>query len=274
MKKSFSLFFALCVLAAFSFTSCDKDVETSPVQVDLSQKGKVEGYVYADLNLTTAGKEAVPAGTKVIVSVANNQLLSGASSNWIDTVFTDANGKFEASVPTKASGVTVTVAATDFVADQVQPLISHYAGTPIKKLFTAPASTSVSVLPGESKIRIIEYTKIDNFTNFVEFVTVKGKAYAELDNNYGNGSENAPAVDVIFSTSSGWSKKITLTKNSTNTTFTLDVPNDASVYYSYDFTYDIGGKTYRFKGTEEYFGSYSNDDDATSINLGNGTEVK
>jgi hypothetical protein len=274
MKKSFNSIFALCVLAAFSFVSCDKDVETSPVQIDLSQKGKVEGYVYADLNLTTAGKEAVPAGTKVIVTVKNSDLITGATGNWIDTVFTDSDGKFAASVPTKAAGVSVTINTTDFVADQTQPLTSHYANTPIKKLFTAPASVSATVLPGETKIKIIEYTKDSYFTNFVEFVTIKGKAYAELDNNFGNGDENAPAVDVIFSTDSGWSKKITLTKNTTNTTFSLDVPYDASVYYSFDFTYDIGGKTYRFKNTGKYLSSFGNDDDATSINLGYGEEVK
>lgn len=278
MKKSFNLIFASCVLAAFSLVSCDKDVETSPVQVDLTQKGKVEGYVYADLNLTTAGLETVPAGTKVIVSVPNNQLLSGAAGNWVDTVLTDNAGKFVAIVPTNVKGVNVSIKTVDFIADQVQPLNSHYASTPIKKVFVAPGATSVDVMPGDSKIKIIEYSNVEDFSNFVEFVSIKGTAVAELDNNY-SAKENAPGIDVIFFTSDGkWSKKVTLTKETSKTTFALDIPKSKDIRYSFDFTYEIAGKTYRFKSDMRDLGVFSGDytieDDLTKIDLGSGIEVK
>lgn len=279
MKKSFSLIVSILAVVAFVFVSCDKDVETSPVSVDLSQKATVTGYLYADLDLTDAGLEPVPANIKVIVSVPNSDLLSNANGNWIDTVLTDASGKFVATVPTKASGVEVTVTTTDFVANQVQPLTSHYAATPIAKVYAGFAQSSFEILPGEAKIKVYEYGDPTMFKDFDNIVTIKGKAYAETDDNNSE-IENSPLAEVVFS-ADGWSKKVTLVKNGVYTTFAIDVPSDKTIYYSWDFTaeknvyVDSEWKKvlYRYKGTE-YLGSFDGDTEDLDIDFGNGVEVE
>ena len=269
MKKSLSLI-ASFFLVAVLLVSCDKDVDTSPVTVDKSKTAIVKGYLYADLNLTTAGLEPAPANIKVLVTVSNNDLISGATGNWIDTVKTDANGTFSISVPVVSQGVTVSIKAADFIADQTQPLTSHYAANAIKKVFSTSGATTLTVLPGEENIQIVDYDKVENFSNFVEVVTVKGKAYAELDGTMGN--ENANIIDVIFS-ADGWSKKVTLTKEGVYTVFNVDVPKGEIVSYTFDFTASKGGKTYRYKGTE-ILGAYGVDTENLAIDFGAGEEVQ
>lgn len=274
-----NLVFAIFALVSFVIVSCDKDVETSPVSVDLSQKATVTGYVYADLNLTDAGKEPV-ANVEVIVSIPNSDLMSGASGNWIDTIVTDNTGKFVATVPTKNAGVNVTVTTTDFIRDQTQSLTSQYQT--ISKLFTGAAQTSFKILPGESKIKLFEYGDPIDLKDFDNLVTIKGKAYAETDLN-NSVTENAPLVDIIFATTDGlWSKKVTLIKEGAYTTYTIDVPNNKTIRYTYDFTAEKnvpdGGTgwtkvLYRYKGTTT-LSAYSVKTEGVNLDFGTGTKVE
>jgi hypothetical protein len=277
MKRIKNLLFAIFALVAVTFTSCDKDVETSPVTVDLSQKATLTGYLYADLDLSLNGLETVES-VPVIITIPYSDFTTSATGNWVDTVKTDANGVFTATVPTNTKGVNVTVTTTDFTYAQIQSSLAHY--TTIEKIFAGAAQTSFKILPNESKIKKFDYGTGTTFDDFSNLVTIKGRAYAETDLN-NSVTENAPVVDVIFYCDS-WSKKVTMVKDaSAYTTFTVDVPNGQTIKYSYDFTTDknvadgSGWKkvAYRYTGTGT-MSSYTVDTDGLSIKFGEGTLVE
>ena len=278
MKNVSKAILAGLVLFAAFMTSCDKEVTTSPLTVDESQKATVEAIVYADLDLTNYGKELVPAGTKVILTIPYSDLGSSATGNWIDTVKTNAQGIITASVPTNAKGVTVTLIPIDFIADQTQPLGSHYPT--ISKLFQKTgAATTLTVKTSDLKVSLLEYNTISGLSDFDNLVTIQGKAYAETDDN-NSVVENAPLVDVILS-GTGFSTKVTLTKPGAFTVFTANVPNNVAISYTFDFTADknvadgAGWKkvSYRYKGTKT-LGTYTADTDGLSLDFGVGVEVK
>jgi hypothetical protein len=278
MKKVSKVILSSIILSAAFLASCDKEITTSPLTIDQSKKATVQAIVYADLDLTNYGKELVPAGTKVILTIPYSDLGSSATGNWIDTVTTNAQGKINATVPTNAKGVTVTLSPIDFIADQTQPLGSHYAT--ISKLYQKTGTaTTVSVKTSDVKVSLLEYNTISGLSDFDNLVTIQGKAYAETDNNNGV-EENAPLVDVIFS-GTGFSTKVTLTKPGAYTVFSVNIPNNLAISYSYDFTADknvpdgAGWKrvSYRYKGTKT-LGTYTSDTDGLAIDFGDGVEVK
>jgi hypothetical protein len=278
MKKVSKVILSSIILSSAFLASCDKEITTSPLTIDQSQKGTVQAIVYADLDLTNYGKELVPAGTRVILTIPYSDLGSSATGNWIDTLTTNAQGQISALVPTNAKGVTVTLTPIDFIADQTQPLGSHYAK--ISKLFQKTgAATTLTVKTADVKIALLEYNTISSLSDFDNLVTIQGKAFAELDNNSA-GEENAPLIDVIFA-GTGFSTKVTLTQNVTNTIFTVNVPNNLAITYSYDFIAQknisdgAGGwkrVSFRYKGTNT-LGTYTADTDGLSLDFGIGVQV-
>lgn len=276
MKSVSKVILTSMMLLATMLYSCDKEIETSPVTVDLTQTATLEMYVYADLDQTNYGKEPVAAGVKVILTIPYSDLGLGGSQNWIDTVETDANGKIITSVPADANGVTVTIAPVDFVADQVQPLTASY--TTISKVFKKTTSQTVSLKTADLKVQLVEFNQFDGFSDFDNYVTVTGKAYASTDDN-NSVNENAPLVDVIFS-GAGWSKKVTLVKTGAYTTYSIQVPNNIAISYTFDFTADKniadgGGwikKLYRYNGTTS-LGTYSANTEGQNLSFGEGTKV-
>ncbi len=71
MKKVIFLA-AMSLLALLALTSCEENVVSTPVSVDLVPKAKISGRASAELNLQTAGLEAAPAGTELFVEVNYN----------------------------------------------------------------------------------------------------------------------------------------------------------------------------------------------------------
>jgi hypothetical protein len=281
MKNSLKVVCGISFFIATFFTSCDKTVETTPLSIDLSKTATIEGYVYADLNLNDYGKEAVPAGTKIILSLPYSDLYSsGATGNWVDTVDVDANGKFTVAVPADADGVTVTIKAVDFIYSQVQPLTASNAT--IQKIFSVSSATSVSVKVSETKVQIIEYNTITGFSDFDNYVAISGKVQAEL--NLSNSElEAVPTGTTLIFYGNGWSQEVTVSSDGTNMVYTVDVPASISIYCAYDFTASKNvwnssegsyqNVDYRYKSTSLYVGYFSVDTEDEDLYLGGGTEV-
>jgi hypothetical protein len=277
MKSVSKVILTSMMLLATMLYSCDKEIETSPVTVDLTRTATLEMYVYADLDQTNYGKEPVAAGVKVILTIPYSKLVAAGSKNWIDTVETDANGKIIASVPATSEPVTVTISPVDFVANQTQSLTASF--TTIQKVFKKSTSQTVDLKAADHKIELVEYDTDKTFSDFDNFVTISGKAYAETDEN-NSVTENAPLVDVIFS-STGWSKKVTLVKTGAYTTFTVQVPNNLPISYTFDFTADKnvpdgGGwikKLYRYNKINKSLGSYTNNTEGLVLDFETGTKV-
>lgn len=281
MKSVSKVILTSMMLLATMLYSCDKEIETSPVTVDLTQTATLEMYVYADLDQTNYGKELVAAGVKVILTIPYSDLGLGGSQNWIDTVETNANGKIVTSVPADANGVTVTIAPVDFVADQVQPLTASY--TTISKVFKKnDAAQTVFLKTADSKVQLVQYNTSDSFADFDDYVTLSGKAFANLDDEHA-GNENAPLVKVIFSCP-GWSKEITLTKPSTYTIYSIEVPNNQTISYKFDYTYDKKvvdpndatkwiTQLFRYNGTNT-LNKYTVNTEGVSLDFGSGTKVE
>ncbi|HEX3006571.1 MAG TPA: hypothetical protein VHO90_03040 [Bacteroidales bacterium] len=268
MKKLSNVILVTCLAVAALLSGCDKEVETSALKVDESQKGTLECYVYADINLTTYEKEAVPAGTKVILSISNYDLIGRGTGNWTDTVVTDANGYFKKDVPATSKGVTVTIIPIDFVYAQVQPLTSK--DKTISKIFKAD-NKDVYVYANDKTIENVEYSSPVDFSNFTEFVTFKGKGFIDLDEGT-PGTESAVPTDVkvIFYTTNGsnWSKEVSFTSTTIDgksySIYSVDVPKNASISCRYSFAKDrlVNGSNvkYVFDGKVDL---YSSDRDVT-----------
>lgn len=281
MKSVSKVILTSMMLLATMLYSCDKEIETSPVTVDLTQTATLEMYVYADLDQTNWGKEPVAAGVKVILTIPYSDLGLGGSQNWIDTVETDAAGKIITSVPADANGVTVTIAPVDFVANQTQPLTASF--TTIQKVFkkTGTAQT-VKLNTADLKVQLVEYNATETFSDFDDFVTISGKAFANLDNEQ-TGNENAPLVKVIFSCP-GWSKEITLTKPAVYTIYSIEVPNNQTISYKFDFTYDKKvvdpndatkwvTQLFRYNKTNT-LNKYTENTEGINLDFGDGTKVE
>ena len=94
MKKRMLILPAL-FLAGVLMTSCDKEVESTALTVNLARTVTVKGYVYAELNNRNAGLEFAPSGTLIYCSVPYGDLNPNATSGkWADTVRVDDNGQF------------------------------------------------------------------------------------------------------------------------------------------------------------------------------------
>jgi|SRR5690554_1501221 len=105
MKKQ--IFLATATVLALAFTSCKKYEASAPLNISSLPTVTIEGKLLAELDETQNGFETVPAGVKVMVSVAMDEYNPNNSTNDYHniTAMTDANGNFSIKVPVTASGV-------------------------------------------------------------------------------------------------------------------------------------------------------------------------
>ena len=260
MKNVSKAILACLVLFATFMTSCDKEITTSPVTLDNSQKATIKGYVYANTDLTKLGYETAPAGTKVIITMAYNQItgISSTAGSLNDTVQLAADGSFEYKVPADADGVDVDV-AIKFVFNQIQPLGSQNA-TRIK---TFTGSTTYSVKANETQDQKITLDEDQTLDEVYDWVTISGVIYCNYDLSVA-GNEKLPAnTQIIFRTNwfdqDGWSKTVTV---GTDGKYSVSVPSGYAIYMQYNFT--LSGKyndgtavTYRFENASQSIGSYT-----------------
>lgn len=234
MKTIKTVLAALVVFAAVFMVSCDKDETASNLTVNLLQKGTIKGYVYAELDLTSAGLENAPVGTQVILSVPYSQLNSSASGMWKDTVEVNAEGFFVAEVPTGNASVSVSIMPQPFEAIQIQELGSYEPE--VRKIYTygsmiTKVSSGYSLTADQELIVELVYSD-DDYIGYVEMAQISGKITAEL-NDEEFGSEDGPSGVTLVFHGSGWNKSVV---TGTGGTFSLTVPANSRVYVDYSFT--------------------------------------
>jgi hypothetical protein len=200
MKKSGNRLGALLIVLVFIFAGCEKDITTSNFTLDTSQKAKVKAYFYAELDKTKQGLEFAPNGTKVFLSIPNSSFNPGVAGNRIDSAEIN-NGIIEVSIPAVSTGVTVTIKATEFTAEQVQSFGS--ASAKISKIFSVTATQTLSVIPGESKTKEITYDGENILDNFTETVSCAFILKADMDETVA-GTENVPQGTTVSLYTTTW----------------------------------------------------------------------
>ncbi|MCX7985966.1 MAG: hypothetical protein N2662_03405 [Bacteroidales bacterium] len=257
------------LLAGVGFTSCDKEVDSTALVVNLSRTITVKGYVYAELNNRSAGLEYAPAGTKIFFSIPYSDLNPTAvTGKWSDTTTVDDNGQFTIQIPVDDNGVNLTIEAQPFEYNQIQPFGSNsnsikkfYSAAPVVKAFSTTQKNVVEVF----------YTATTP-ANFVEKVKLNVTVEAELNNSIA-GNELV-ANQKITLHNSDWAQEYTTDENGE---FTAVVPANQNIYYTISFEYaktvpdGLGFKqeNYKYEIKSGYVGNFGSESDIT-IDLGGG----
>lgn len=229
MKRTERKFGVILLALAFIFASCEKDITTSELKLDLSKKATVKVYFFAELDKTIQGLEVVPNGTKVMVTIPNSSFNSGVSGNYIDSAMVN-NGFVEITVPTISTGVTVTIKAAEFTFAQVQSFGSVSAT--ISKIYSVTAAQTISVFPGESKTKEITYDGQNQLDNFVEKVTCAFILKADMDETVA-GNENVPQGTIVNLYTSTWAGTTTVGADGK---VTVTIPKDEAVSMKFEAT--------------------------------------
>ena len=225
--KKMNFFVAFATVVSIGLMSCKEEaVVSSAITIAAKDSATITGYVTADLNLQTAGNEAVPVGTSFVVSVPYSSLNASASSGkWQKTVSLAADGKYTVKVPTNTSGVSVTISPISFDADQTQTYAAGIPTTTVKSTFSSFSIAVGTLVSGQIKVQNISYsaTAIVNPVGMTK-VQISGKAQAELDASI-IGLENLPDATSIIFTATGWVDSTTVFNGS----YTMSVPNGLTV---------------------------------------------
>lgn len=231
MKRTERKLGVILIALAFIFASCEKEITTSNLSLDKSQKAKVKAYFYAELDKTKQGLELAPNGTKVFVSIPNSSLssASGVTGNWIDTVLI-SNGIADITVPTVSTGVTVTIKAAEFTYSQVQSFGS--VSSTISKIYSVTAAQTISVFPGESKSKEITYDGLNQLDNFAETVTCAFILKADMDETVA-GNENVPQGSIVNLYTSTWAGTATVGADGK---ITATIPKDEAISLKFEAT--------------------------------------
>jgi hypothetical protein len=246
MKKLFLSFFALA-MGMTVFTSCEKEETASPLTIDKTQTATMKGYLFADLDLTKAGLEVVPAGTKVFGYITNADILDNSANGlWKDTVVVGTDGSYTFTFPIGFTSSTLNIVPLAFEFEQVQGFGVY--DTTLPKVFANAGTTSASATAG-GVIPQLSYTgTIRN--DYQQMTKITGKLEAELDNTR-SGNESLISKTITFYTvgdnGKSWYKTETL-----SSTYSIEVPCNTTVYIDYNFEESVkisdgNSKTYVFK---------------------------
>lgn len=251
-------------VAMFS-VSCDDDIETSSLTLDQTQEASITAYLYAELDKTSQGLEIAPNGTKVFVSVDNNEFNSNATGSWIDTVYVQ-DGKIESVVPVTSDGVTVKITPADFEYDQVQSFGSSNAT--LKTIFTIEGGSSVgTVKPGENRVQEFTYDH-EVKKNVDEYVSMRFRIKAIT--NVEDGIKDVAGTEITFY-NGDWSA-IVVSDNIG--IVAIDLPKDIATKAFFTFNKKVSvdsdtRETYRYKTDVSAFSN--NLDGLQVLNFGGGT---
>lgn len=145
--------------------SCKK-AEPTAMEFDKTQTANITGYVYAQLNLVNdlngdGTYEYAPSGTKIFVTVANNQYVYDAQGYAVYETTVGSDGRYSLDVPADINGVNVEVSLVDFEYNQTQAIYDADAGEFVadgteRKVYTVnPWNPNLSV--GNVKIHDFYY---------------------------------------------------------------------------------------------------------------------
>jgi hypothetical protein len=273
MKHLKRLFGTVIVLLSIFLYSCDKEVLTSPLTLDLAQEGSLSGYLFADLDLTKFGLEPAPTGTKILISVSYNQYGVSSQGRYIDSVKLDNTGYFQLKVPTTTSGVIVDIEPSTFVFNQIQEFNTSNAS--LKCIYSCNQK-SVLLKAGGNSMVSSNYQWIPLGS---KMLTISGMILGEFDESVA-GLENVPANKSITFSCDGWSQTITTANDGS---YTIEIPFDEYIYYYYNFTAnknvrsgeDFILKTYRYytPSTGTFWKVFATNMANQNINVGNGEIV-
>lgn len=108
-----------------TLNSCKKATPTA-MEIDKSKTANITGYVHAHLDLPTWFNDNewdnAPSGTKIFITVANNQYVSGADGYSIYETTVGSDGRYFFDVPADIDGVNVEVSLVDFEYNQTQAI--------------------------------------------------------------------------------------------------------------------------------------------------------
>lgn len=270
--KQKTLILPALLLAGMFVTSCDKEVESTALTVNLSRTVTVKGYVYAELNNRSAGLEFAPAGTLIYCSVPYSDLNPNATGGkWADTVRVEGNGQFSVNVPVDDNGVNLTIEAEAFEYNQVQPFGA--ISNSIKKFYTA-APVVVAVSTTHTPVVEVFYATTTP-ASYVERVKINVTVEAELNNSL-IGNEKVVNQKITLH-NSGWAQEFT-TDDKGN--FTANVPANQNIFFTVSFEFaktvpDGGGykqENYKYEVKSGYVGNFASESDVT-LDLGGGVPV-
>jgi hypothetical protein len=268
MKSVSKVILASMMLLATVLYSCDKEIETSPLNVDKSQKATIKGYVYADLDQTNYGYELAPAGSKVIITMDYDELGLDTDGSLTDTVLISNDGSFTYEIPTIAGGVDVSAKVIDFVYDQKQEFDQQHTTKPT--VFQSSTIYFSGVKPNDLQIQTSYLDDYYTLGEIYDWHTITGTIYLNSDRSNVGNEKLASGTQVVFNCD-GWSKTVTVAADGK---YSVQVPGGESIYMDYNFT--VSGKladgtnvTFRYKDSE-YDGNYSEDTKDEDLDLGNG----
>ncbi len=117
MRKIYVIFVVVALGIAATFSGCKKEVETSDLVLDDFKTAKINLVVGAifDQSVATPKLEAVPSGTKVIISAPYSSF-GGGSGNLTQEVAL-SGGKATVDVKVPSAGATYTVTVVGFNHD-------------------------------------------------------------------------------------------------------------------------------------------------------------
>jgi len=151
--KAIKILLSLAVVAGIMMTSCKKTDDAEPAVI---KKATVTGLAYADLDLTEAGIEYAPAGTKIIAWVSTEDLYLEADptatypKKYYETTV-GGDGKYSFSIEVGNNPVKVTVAPGDFWYNQ------KIAADEYKEKAYTMGAVSINVFQGQTKILDISF---------------------------------------------------------------------------------------------------------------------
>lgn len=218
------------MLLALVFTGCQKDIISTNLVLDNANRANLKVYFFAELDKTKLGLELVPNGTRVFISIPNSAFNPNATGIFIDSAVIN-NGLIQISVPTVNNGVTVTIRASEFTADQVQAFGSPTAK--VSKIFSVSAAQTISIVTGESKTKEITYDSENTLDNFAETVNSSYILRADLDQTI-VGDELVSQNTVINLYTGTWAGTATVT--STDGKITTTIPKGVAVTARFEAT--------------------------------------
>lgn len=197
----------LLVLGIYSIglNSCDEELKSTPVVINMEKKAIIKGKLTADLNLQTVGSEIVPSGTTILLSIEYSEIFSGATGEWIKVDTVDNNGEYNTEVPATESGVKVSIKPVSFTADQI---LQHGASVATRKATCSETSTDMSVKHGITYIKDFDYDI--NASDDYKSCTIKGSITGEFDDTNAGPEDIPVGVSIVFySSDNKWSTSYT-----------------------------------------------------------------
>lgn len=270
--KKLSIYLSVMAIAfAFSFISCDKDVESTALILEVNDSAIIKLYVYAELDNNTAGPEIVPSNiTTISVSIPYADFRPLQSGTWENT-FEVIDGMATIIVPTDDDGVNVSISAAPFEFEQIQGFGQDDVDTQIKKLYES-GSIVVNVISGETEIEQLSYNAPQDFNNFIKKIQLTGTVVAEMDNSNLEPEEISQNITLTFH-GDGWNTSIT----TSGANFTVEVPASVDVYITGTFVASnlIPTATeYEYTLNGSLLGNFLSSDQEFIIDFGNGQPVE